>query len=234
MTCFLMPHVVVVYIHVPGDAIHEMHAKRFVESYHMNPPGETHQTVIVSQNSKPKSSTMALFNTLPDLEVIQHDDSGWDIGGFQLAARKFPCDLMVFFGGSTYIKCEGWLTRMVESFLEHGDTLYGSTGSMGDHRFNIFPHIRTTGFWISPSLFNRYPRRIQEKGSHGQRYEFEHGRTGLTTWAMGLGKKVWVIAKSGDFPFPAWNSVPNGFHKGDQSNVLVGDRLTSPPYYAHP
>jgi len=43
-----------------------------------------------------------------------------DIGGYQLAARMIPADLMVFLGGTTYIKGQKWLERIVEAYEKHG------------------------------------------------------------------------------------------------------------------
>ncbi len=183
--------------------------------------------MIICNGGKANDETRYLFGSLPNVTLLEHDDSGFDIGGFQLAARTHPCDMMVFFGGNTYLRRPGWLNQMVWAWEKYGDCLYGSTGNQGDMRFNVFPHVRTTGFWCSPALVNAHPLRCTH---NGLRYEYEHGATGLTTWATGQGKQAWIVAWSGIWSLYSCDSIPNGFRSGDGSNVLIGDRMTEPPY----
>lgn len=217
----------IVYIYpLAGLGHHLGQAIRFIDSYHQHPPGMDHETVIVCNGGPANDETRILFGSLPNVTLLEHDDSGKDIGGYQMAARSFPCDLMVFLGGSTYIKQNDWLARVSDSFIRNGDTLYGVMGNRGSG--SIHPHIRTTGFWMSPSLFNQYPVQISRDE---QRYPFEHGQNCLTSWIYRQNKNVWVVAWDGEYLQPDWDAIPNGFHSGDQSNLLVGDRLTEPPYY---
>jgi hypothetical protein len=39
---------------------------------------------------------------------------------------------------------------------------------------------------------------------------------------------------SGIYHHPTWNDGPNGYHRGDQRDLIIGDRLTGIPYYPHP
>ena len=121
-------------------------AARFIESYHRYPPEEEHQTIIVSQGGQVADGSEFLFASLPSVTHLVHDNSGYDIGAFQRAAREIPADLMVFFGATAYVKCSGWLRRIRESFQKHGDTLYGTMGNRGVAHVGVMPHIRTTGF----------------------------------------------------------------------------------------
>lgn len=203
-------------------------AVRFLDSYGKFPPGMDHDSIIVCNGQPATDETRFYFGSLPNLTCLDHDGSGYDIGGFQMAARTVPCDLMVFFGSTAYLNHPNWLFRMVESFNSHGDTIYGAMGNQGAQHAWVYPHIRTTGFWLSPALFNRYPIQVTRPE---QRYEFEHGATGLTTWAIQQGKQPWVIAGDTDWVLGACDNIPNGYHRGDQSNLLAGDRLTLPPYY---
>jgi hypothetical protein len=206
-------------------------AIRFLQSYADYPAGIDHESVIVCNGSPATDETRFFFGGMPNLTFLDHDGSGYDIGGFQAAARTVPADLMVFFGSSAYLRQKNWLTMMVDAYRRHGDTLYGSMGNQGAMACGVYPHIRTTGFWLSTALMNRYPIRIT---TPEQRYPFEHGATGLTTWVMQQGLQPWVTSMVGDWVLQACDTIPEGFHHGNQVNLLTGDRLTMPPYYPVP
>lgn len=223
--------IAIVYIYPEGGANgHFEKAIKFLQTYAEHGAGTGHDTVIVCNGGPVNAETEFLFSAMPNVSFLAHDDSGMDIGGFQAAARAHDCDLMVFFGGNTYFRRGGWLIKMVQAYEQHGDTLYGSTGNQGDMRFNVYPHVRTTGFWMRRALFNSYPVRITQ---NSQRYEFEHGRTGLTSWIVGTGRHPYIVAWDGAYSLYGCDSIPNGFHQGDQSNILIGDRLTAPPYWPY-
>lgn len=205
------------------------YALRFIETYHQRPPGIEHETIVTLNALKVNSELKCLFSSLQKVRFLEHDDSGWDIGAFQRASGENPnADLMVFFGTSVYLKNSGWLIRMVNAAKKYGDGLYGCMGNSGIPTHKVYPHVRTTGFWIKPSLMNKYPHRITRAD---QRYEFEHGRTCLAEWLRKEGYPTWVVTANGEYARNAWDSIPNGYHRGDQSAMLCGDRLTCPPYY---
>lgn len=226
----------VVYIYPEGGAGHHRErALKFIDSYHQHPPMMDHVTAIVCNGAPANEETRFMFSSLPNPVFIEHDDSGWDIGGFQRAARDLAHLMMIVFcGGNSYFRRAGWMIHAWEAFRKNGDTLYGSTGNTGDMNVGVFPHVRTTGFWCSPALMNNYPHRITERGSHGQRYEFEHGRTGFTTWVMRQNKLCYIVAWDGVYSLDGANSIPNGFRQGNQTNILIGDRLTQVPYGTDP
>ena len=219
--------IVVVYIYpLDGREGHQAHALRFLDTYHQHPPGCDPETIVVCNGGNTDGAAKFLFGSLPNCYLLPHDDRGMDIGGFQLAAQNVPADLMVFLGGKSYLRRSGWLLRMVEAFERRGDTLYGASGNQGVG--NICPHVRTTGFWMNPDLLNRYPN--HQVQTH-QRYDFEHGQNCLTSWIRSLGRIPYVVAWSGEYPLNICDTIPNGYHQGDQSNLLVGDRLTCPPFH---
>lgn len=216
-------NVVVIYVYPNMGGLHDDLATRFVKYYTQFKPAMDHKLVIVSNGGPPTAAALDILRPL-QYQVLMHDDTGWDIGAYQKAARTIPCDLMVFFGGTSFPKGPGWLERMVAAYRKHGPAIYGATGSLGH---NI--HIRTTGFWLDPSLFNAYPHPVTSE--RDSRYAFEHGKQGLTMWAIARGLKAWVVTWTGEYEWQQWDSIPNGFQRGDQSALLVGDRLTEPPYY---
>ena len=120
---------------------------------------------------------------------------------------------------------------MWEVFKQYGpDHLYGAMGNEGDMRFNCYPHVRSTAFWCSPELFNAYPMKITDPS---QRYPFEHGPHCFSQWTLKSGRQVYVADTGGVWPYPGLSASPEGFHRGTQNWLLIGDRLTLPPYYAH-
>ncbi len=214
-----------------GGNGHLDRAINFVLGYQCFPPGHDHDTVIICNGGKANEEVRFLFDSLPNVRLIEHDDSGFDIGGFQKAAKEHPCDLMVFFGGNTYFRRAGWLARMVQVYEIYGDGLYGCTGNQGDSRFNVFPHVRTTGWWTNPKWVNLHPLRVTD---NSQRYPYEHGAHGISTWMLREGRHVWVAGWNDVRPLHDCDAMPEGFHKGTQANLLVGDRLTAPPYHSCP
>ena len=219
----------IVFVHHPGG---ESYALRFIQSYNENPPGADHESIVVLNGLKETTEIQCLFSSLRNVRFLERDNSGADVGAYQEVARKFPAEMMAFFGTSTYFKGPGWLLRMATAFCKYGDTLYGTTANRGSG--SIQPHIRTTGFFLSPSLFNQYPIRVTDTGRHGPRYEFEHGKTGLTSWVKARRLSPLVVSWNGIYREEDWDNVPNGYHNGNQSALLCGDRLTENPYWGVP
>lgn len=212
-----------------GDGGYFEKAFRFLNSYNSHPPGIEHNSIVVCNGGTANSAVRILFSSLPNLTLLEHDNSGYDIGAFQRASRDIGGEFMMFFGVGAYVRIPGWLSRMCEAFARHGDNLYGSMGSLGAP--GVSPHIRTTGFAITPSLFNQYPVRVT---TPDQRYPFEHGPNCLTTWVAQMGRAVWIVGVTGEWSMNLANQIPNGFHNGDQSNLLTGDRLSEPPFFPFP
>jgi len=223
--------VVIVYIYpstLNGQS--DGYVARFLQSYVDNPTKVDHQSIVVCNGGKPNSELLCMFSCLRNLEFFEHDDSGWDIGAFQHVAVEVPADMMVFIGTSAWIKGKYWLDRMVAAFNKHGDHLYGCMGNQGNGS-SVHPHIRTTGFWLRPAMLNNYPVKVRD---YGQRYPFEHGQQCLTRHFWNHGRKAFVVSWTGEYEYPHWDSIPNGYHRGDQTNLLIGDRMTDQPYYHIP
>lgn len=222
--CFSAPRAVtVVYVHVMGGDPWLSYAKRFVASYQANGPGYPHNTIIVCNRGQPTAATRSLFAPVLNVSYLVHDNSGYDIGAFQHAARESKSDLMVFFGASTYLNRENWLARMVEAWLVHGNAQYGAMGNRGDRGVQVWPHIRTTAFWMDPRLLAAYPVKVI---SRTDRYQFEHGPSCFTGWVDQQGLNSWVITWDHDLLWADWDSDPNGFLHGSQTGLLAGDHIS--------
>lgn len=206
-------------------------AERFVSTYREHPPMLDHLMVVVSNGGPPSGQAVSQFSFIESTRFIQHDNSGYDIGAFQMAASTVICDLMVFFGSSAYFRGPGWLKRMVDVYNALGEGLYGCTGNQGDKRVNVWPHVRTTAFWCRPKLLNEHPLRV---GDPSQRYPFEHGPGCLTTFALSHNLPAYIVGWNEIRALPECDSMPGGYHNGTQYNMMVGDTLTHPPYHPHP
>ena len=224
--------IAVVYVFpLNGSGIYLDLALKFIESYKRFPAGTEHQMVVVCNGSPVTDEVQCLFGEIPNCAFLEHDNSGYDCGAFQRASREIPADMMVFFGATAYIKGAGWLARMDQAWKEYGDTLYGAMGNRGNSYYSVQPHIRSTGFWISTALFNQYPHRVTTPDG---RYPFEHGQFCLTNWIKSKRRIPYVVSWDGVYSEPLWDSIPNGYHNGNQSNLLCGDRLTKVPYGCDP
>ena len=210
-------NVVIIYIYPIFGGHHDGLASRFAATYRKHLPVTNHRLVIVSNGGPPTATMRATFKDLA-CEWLEHDDTGWDIGAYRKAASSIRCDLMVFFGGSSHIRGDGWLERIIESFEEHGNAIYGA---MGSHIRST--HIRTTGWWCAPTLLKDYPYPVTS--AQESRYQFEHGGNSITQWARRLGLKALMVTWDGCYEPDQWDSIPNGFQRGDQSALIVGDRM---------
>jgi hypothetical protein len=209
-----------------GNPHYLNNAARFVATYHACDPGVDHDTLIIVNGGRADGFIKALFSCMKNVDFMEHDNSGWDIGAFQAACQRLPGKLPIFMGNSAFCTRPGWMQRVIQSVESHGQALYGSMGNQGAG--GVSPHIRTTGFWLPADLFNRYPVRVT---APHHRYEFEHGQSCLSNWIRQLGLPRYVISWAGDWALEHCDSIPNGLHRGNQSALLVRDRLTEPPFY---
>ena len=93
MSCFFIkpPKVALVFIYpINGHQGFSTKALEMSQSYQRNPPGADHETIVVCNGAPATQPSKDLFSPLPNLTFIDHDNSGWDIGGFQAAARPRP------------------------------------------------------------------------------------------------------------------------------------------------
>lgn len=206
----------VCYVLLTGPA-HIGLAHRFIETYQNHPPGYPHTLAVICNDRYPDDIIRNLFKSIPCI-FLPGDNVGWDIGAYQAVAQTTSSDLMVCFGSSSYFKRGGWLERMVSIYSSYGDHLYGVTGCLAPT-----PHIRTTGFWCSPKLLADYPYDVK---TYQDRYQFEHGYLSFTAFAISQKREAFVIYWNHMKPLLICDGVPNGYHNGDQSEVMAFDRCT--------
>lgn len=203
-----------VYVHVPQRPEFVQHATRFVKSYHRQHPGMDHDTVIVCNG--PVSGEQ-LFQELPNVRFVEHNNDGWDIGAYRKAAESITTDLMLCCGSQTTFHQPGWLSRFLEAWAKHGPGLYGSTAT-----YQIRPHLNTSGFACAPTMLLRYHGPISTKQD---RYNFEHGTNAFWMQMAGLGYPVKLVTVDGEYDWQNWRRPANIYCRGDQSNCLLWFRM---------
>jgi hypothetical protein len=170
-------------------------ARRFADSYRRFPPGvEPHEVCVVGNGGPVSPRQRHIFDGMP-VSFHEHDNRGKDIGGYEMAAYKIPCDLMLCFGSHVHFWKSGWLDRIVSVFLDNGPGLYGPWAF-----HQPADHVRTTAFWLSPELLREYPFYV----GNNQRYSFEHGRT----------ESITAFVRNNGFPVlqVTWNEVLDQQH----------------------
>lgn len=218
-----------VYVYVPhlGGNYSENYPNRFVDTYQRHPTDIDHRCVVMCNTAPMTDQRLKVFAPLKNLVLFQNYNEGADIGAYQVAAEVFSCDCMMFLGASSYIRKDNWMQRVVESFEKYGpNAQYGAMSHNGGLGVDI--HIRTTAFWMDPKLFIKHPLKVRD---NGLRYSFEHGSNCLTTWLLKQDIKSWTITANGEYPIGLWHTVVNGMHQNNQEELLVGDRLSEPPFY---
>lgn len=177
-------------------------AKRFADTWLRFPPGQEPHTLYVGGNGGPvPPQSRSLFR--PGTQFLHHDNTGLDIGLFQLAAETIPCDLLVCLGAPVHFHRSGWLERMVGAYLENGPALYGCWSYLSPDW-----HVRTTVFWFPPQLLQTYPLAIGNTRS--SRYDFEHGPHSFTRHVLKHGLDCIMVTQKGCFPFSQWQNHAPG------------------------
>lgn len=214
---------------MPAGDEHISYAYRFLSSYFQFPPNIEHNTVILTDPGN-EANAREFFALMPKLRVMATGSAGKDLQRYEEYCVQSNADCAMFLGGSTYCRRGGWGLKAISAFMNLGSqNLYGACGHTGAGP--VRPHIRTTGFWCAPAMYRRYPKKPR---NHAERYGVEHGDGCLSDWFAGLGHRVLVITFEGDYDLAHANDDPNGYARGNQYNLLIGDRLTMPPYQANP
>lgn len=210
-----MADVTLVYIYPMLGDLHDRYAARFVSTYHEHLPGMRHKLLVVANGGPPTPLARLLFSSIA-CEFIEHDDSGWDIGGFQKAVEHIDTELAVFCGGTVSFERDGWLKRMHDAYVTHGRRLYGTFAC-----WQPALHIRTTGFWMPTELFAKYPFRITDTS---QRYGFEWGPNNMTEWLVRSQLEPVLVTWSGDYFRDRWSRATGFYGTGVPGDCLLRDR----------
>lgn len=191
-------------------------AERFANTWKQFPPSIPHDLYVVLNGGDANDNMKRPFKGIK-CEFVIHNNLGWDIGAYQMAAEHIACDLMVCLGAPAHFYRHGWLEAMEESFLINGPGLYGCTAYQGQ-----IIHVRTTIFWLPPELLASYPLIIGN--SKQSRYEFEHGKNSLTQHVLKSGFPCIMVTTRGCFFYGNWhNNAPT------KDEILVRDQHIHEP-----
>lgn len=180
-------------------AVYEPMARRFVNRYMEHPPGATDHEfyVVINGSNNVTSRQRHLFYPLTP-QFLYHDNSGKDIGAYQVAAQAIQCDVIMCIGTPVRPCQAGWLDWIVKGIEDNGP------GLCGCWCFHVpSPHVRTTLFWTQREILNSYPHSI----GTSKRYEFEFGRNSITQYCMKLGLPVLQVTAFGIFQKEQWHHV---------------------------
>jgi len=210
--------VTLVYVHVLNSDDYLTLAKRFLGTYGVCHPGLDHLSTVICNGAPADEQTRKTFASLPRCDFFNHDNGGFDIGGYIALARKIKTGPMFCCGASTHFRRPGWLARMVQSWNTFGPGMYGSLAT-----YEVRPHFCTTGFLVAAEMLAAYPILVHSKQD---RYAFEHGPNALVQMAMREGVPTKLVTWDGVYDWKQWRKAPNIYARGDQSNCLTYFRVS--------
>ena len=174
-------------------------AQRFTDTWRKFPGSNLH---VICNGSRPVPVELRPFDGL-GAQFHVHDNSGWDVGAFQLAAETIPCDLLICLGAPVHFHQPEWMGRMVEAYIQNGPALYGCWAYLAPNW-----HVRTTVFWCPPQLLQSYPYVIGS--ARASRYGFEHGDNSFTRHVLKAGFDCFMVTRTGCYPFDQWDNHAPG------------------------
>jgi len=198
-------------------------AKRFTETYKKFPAQIEHELIVVCCNG-PATTALSVFFKGITARFESYYGTGRDVGAAQSAVRNIDADFVVFANADVHFYREGWLRRFVEARMQHGDGLYGATGSFESYPYvpgNINPHIRTSFYGCNPETFREFPFKIDTRDKC---FKFESGEWKFMQWIEDRGEPCLMVTWDGCYASQDFRKPPNVFRKGDQSNLLIRDR----------
>ncbi|MGA8222575.1 MAG: glycosyltransferase [Candidatus Acidiferrales bacterium] len=200
-------------------------ARKFAVTYKQFPAEIEHELVVVTCNGPVTSALSAFFKDIAN-GYEEYYGAGRDCGAAQLVAKKCDADFLVIANADVHFSRAGWLRRLVEARVEHGDGLYGATASYESYPYIpgcVNPHIRTSFYGFNPETLRQYPFKIdnQEKC-----FKFESGEWKFMQWVEDRGEPCMLVTWDGSYAKQDFRKPPNVFRKGNQSNNIIHDRHT--------
>jgi len=204
--------------------------QRFVTSYKNFPTGIPHRLYVIYKgyhDAEHLAEGQSCFADLPHTE-IHTDDSGFDIGCYQRAARDMREELVCFLNTKSEVLCANWLRNLAKHLARPGVGLVGNTGSYESLHYKIptipqfpNPHIRTNAFLIRRTLFTgiaaRFDIRTKTDG-----WMFESGPDGLSRQVVREGLQLLVVGRAGKaYESSSWPE--SNTYRTANAAPLIGD-----------
>lgn len=189
---------------------------RFIDTYTRFRPDVPHDLVVGNCGGYQPDS---LFDGLAH-DQITVLSRGYDTGSYQELNRLMLWyDVVVACNTHVHFHRRDWLDALASAAQFFGPGVYGPTAS-----YENWPHLRTPCIAYHPGILEEYPLRVTDRG---QCCLFEHGPLNFSKWAHDQGyPSMLVTADRQCWKINDWRKPPDIFRRGDQSNVLVGDRHT--------
>lgn len=204
---------------------HLQYAWRFLNSMLQFPPMIQCNLVLLTDQSN-YDEALEIFSVVPGVRAMVTPDHAKDLSRYEAYIKQCSSECVMMLCGSTYCRKPGWGLVAYRAFQNMGGSnLYGACGHTGAGP--VRPHLRSTGFWGSPALLRRYPGWPKDVSG---RYGMEHGAGCLSDWVRSQGGQCWVINFGSQHTLDRANDDLQGYARGQQQNLLIGDRLTMPPF----
>lgn len=144
----------------------ESFARTFLESYRAHPAGIEHDLHVILKgfpDKKASAAARALFGAVP-ANLIELDDSGYDIGSYLVAACRVANNQLVFLNTFSEILADNWLAHL-DAALNRSDVgLVGATGSWQSLGSGYVAAALRLAHWIRHPI--GYVKSHFEAGSH--------------------------------------------------------------------
>lgn len=204
----------------PPPSFYREWVLRFIKSWQEFPPQSPYKLILVNSNNGLDDELIAAFAPITHW-AVEYRGTGYDIGAHQhVAGLLNPEDWLMCFSSYAWFRQPGWFEHFIRAREQHGDTLYGS---MANAQYRL--HIRGTGFMCKAKHVQDYPVKVTSKM---ESFDFESGAGSLTQRILAT-REIWLVTPSGVHSSGNMRLIPNGFRRGDQSNILTYDKHTD--YY---
>lgn len=219
--------VALVYLHVVGlnsdydpkteeiSGSFEFCAERFWRTYREFPAEYPHEILVVCAKGSPPN--LRIYEGLK-VKFLFYDGEGFCSGAHQLASFHTDADFALYSSARTHFWRDGWMRRLVEARIKHGDGMYGTMTS-----FESSKHIRTNFYGFNPAYFREMNHPLN---SRPDTWQIEHGRFNMSHDFRERGLPSLLVTWDGEYPIEHWRTPKGIFRKGDQSNCVVWDRHT--------
>lgn len=144
----------------------ELSARTFLESYRAHPAGIEHDLHVILKGFPDETTRVAaraLFAPFA-ANLIELDDTGYDIGSYLAAARQVADNRLAFLNTFSEILADNWLAHLDAALKRPDVGLVGATGSWQSLGSAYEAALLRLAFWVRHPV--RYVRSHFEAGPH--------------------------------------------------------------------
>lgn len=203
-------------------------ARRFAATYKQFQAEADHELVVMFQRGHATRRDFEIWDGIK-CWFVDHNpppERDWEWAA-QTTLADYPCDFMVGFCTRTHFHRPGWLKRVVDARVKHGDGFYGSMAGFAGSPLQTHPapnpHLRGSMWAYDQQTIKQFPHKITTMEDE---YRLECGEWNIANWYESIGKPSMLVTFDGEYSKPDWDKPENTFCKGDQSNLLHWDRHT--------